>query len=148
VSCPLLLSLCVFALSLYTDGSLRARERESERVGERESVCVRVDVDACVCFPVSVFPLISSIVDACRKANPEARPRCGQIVKALELILIDASIVDKSGKKFWRKHFFRQDKYVVERPIDIQRGGLQRSRWVCRSRLTFADALPCLSHPI
>eukprot|EP00007_Cunea_sp_BSH-02190019_P002207 CAMPEP_0174248976 /NCGR_PEP_ID=MMETSP0417-20130205/43348_1 /TAXON_ID=242541 /ORGANISM="Mayorella sp, Strain BSH-02190019" /LENGTH=776 /DNA_ID=CAMNT_0015328843 /DNA_START=37 /DNA_END=2364 /DNA_ORIENTATION=+ len=54
-------------------------------------------------------PMFGKLLQTCWKAEPEARPRCGQIVKALELILIDASIADKTGKKFWRKHFFRQD---------------------------------------
>jgi len=57
-------------------------------------------------------PNVGRLVSACLVLKPSERPNMRQILKVMDVIMIDTSISDPSGKKFWRKHFFQRDEVL------------------------------------
>merc|ERR1712137_1149231 len=55
------------------------------------------------------LPSVRNLLDLCWHKNPESRPSFEEIVKMIEVIMIDCAINEQAGRDFWREAFPGQE---------------------------------------
>jgi serine/threonine protein kinase len=61
-------------------------------------------------LPATLNSNVRKLIAACWSPEPAKRPSFKQIVRILELIVIDVAVADKFGRRFWRKRLSRQER--------------------------------------
>src|SRR5690606_36861175 len=66
-------------------------------------------------MPKHVEPRLKSLIERCWAAEPNDRPSFADILKELDIILINVAIQDTYGRLFWTQKFLTSDK-LTEAP--------------------------------
>jgi hypothetical protein len=52
---------------------------------------------------------LSKLIEKCWHQDPTERPAFTEIIPLFDIIILEAIITDKIGRKLWRKHFMNKD---------------------------------------
>ena len=72
----------------------------------RHAICfqnVRPPVDE------TILPSIRNLLELCWHKDPELRPSFAEIIKILDVILVDAAIKDLDGRELWKNEFLGRE---------------------------------------
>jgi hypothetical protein len=61
-------------------------------------------------IPDDMLPCLRNLLELCWHKNPATRPSFAEIIRMLDVILIDAAIADEGGRHFWKNNFVGEEK--------------------------------------
>jgi len=58
-------------------------------------------------IPPDTEPVLAELMQACWAADPAARPSMAEVLKRLDIVLINVAISDPLGRQFWYNAFYK-----------------------------------------
>jgi len=60
--------------------------------------------------PDDMLPSLRTLLELCWHKNPATRPSFTEVIRMLDIILIDAAIADEAGRHLWKTNFIGEEK--------------------------------------
>jgi hypothetical protein len=75
-------------------------------VAFKRSVCFKSERPP---IPPTCLPSLKYLIEACWQKDPSKRPPFAQIIPMLDLVIVDATVEDETGRNIWKRNFPGKD---------------------------------------